>query len=117
MTEHVIIGKAHNGTCSLEKYLVDKGFTVVREEQALNRYYDAELLAKYPDHTIHFIYSKVKTPRVVLEKLFKRCRHLDAQVYCLEEMIKEPDFPWENKGNHLTEKGIRPDYTKENPYE
>ncbi len=117
MIKAVVIGKAHNGTCSLEKYLVDKGFDVTREEQALNRYSNDELLQKYPDHRIHFIYSRVKTPTVTLEKLFYRLRRLDAEIHCLEEISQNPKFPWENKGNNLTEKGIRPDYTKENPYE
>lgn len=108
--KYVIIGVARCGTCSLEKYLAEQGHDVIRVETQyqITPYRVSSL---YPDHKPILI-SCHKTSKLQLQGIKERWSEADVEYVTLDEMKKRKDFPWENRDNCLSKKGIRPVYAK-----
>ncbi len=104
--QYVLMGIAHNGTCSFEKYLVKLGYDVERSETAYNartiEHYHQLWEGKVPI----FIYSD-KVTKPDLKSYMDYWKPLNPVWFKLEKLAKEKDFPWENEGNCFTQ---RPDY-------
>ena len=106
--KYIIMGVAHNGTCSLERYLIKKGYDVIRNETAYRQRTPAMYAQLWGDRRPIFITSH-KTHITDLDFIEKEWKDTDPIFLKLSDMQQYDDFPWENKGNKFTK---RPDYHK-----
>ena len=112
-----VIGIAHCGTCSLERYLVEQGHEVVRsEEYFLEGYNSVAMQRNHPDLTqyIPIMIICAKWSEGDLKQFYAKWNNTDLICVDLDEMAKNKNFPHENQGNHLSEIGVRPKYTSKN---
>lgn len=108
--KYLILGFPHCGTCSLEKYLVDKGHEVVRMEGGYEQRSPEQVVQLYPHHQIMLIVREGKN--YDYDGVIKKFEDLNPIIIQLEVISKELDFPWENKGDCLSKAGIRPTYKR-----
>ena len=108
--KYLILGFPHCGTCSLEKHLANKGHDVVRMEGGYSQRTAEQVVQLYPDHQAILITRKGKD--YDYEMYRKKLQTLLPIIVSLEGMITLDDFPWENKGDCYSKKGIRPIYKK-----
>ena len=106
--KYIIIGIAHNGTCSLEKYMVSLNYDVIRAESAYNSRTLDHFDQLWSDRVPIMIFSK-KTTRKDHIKYTKYWKPLNPIILKLSNLTKDKAFPWENKDNEFIE---RPNYQK-----
>lgn len=106
--KYIIMGVAHSGTCSFERYLVKLGYDVIRAETAYRERTPTQYAQIWSERQPLFIIS-TKTTHVDVDFIYRTWLDTDPIIFHLNDLKVDPKFPWENKGNKYT---IRPDYHK-----
>ncbi len=106
--KYIIMGVAHSGTCSVEKYMVSLGYDVVRAETALRSRHTKDYAELWGHMRAIFVIAD-KTDPEDIEYIKTYWEGINPVILHLNDLKEDPNFPWENKGNIFTS---RPDYHK-----
>ena len=106
--KYIIMGVAHSGTCSFERYLVKLDYDVIRNETAYRARTPEQYAQLWGERVPIFIIAD-KTNHQDVDYIYRTWLDAGAIVFHLKDLIVDPKFPWENKGNSFT---VRPDYHK-----
>ena len=92
--KYIIMGVAHSGTCSLERYLVKLGYDVIRNETAYRTRTPAMYAQLWGDRRPIFIIAD-KTHQEDINHIHQTWLDTDSMIMKLENLaLNEIDFPW-----------------------